>query len=135
MLYKTDNPFSIVVHAVIILSGTLKSRNVSAGTLVEFTCATPETELASFTITTDVPIVNNMSNISDVILPSGDRQLTLSFIAPSKHAMLITIACIATRVNTMGVVEVNTSISTLMIQGKNILPGIMCVDNTTIQPV
>ena len=56
---------------------------------------------------------------NDVILSNGERQLTLSFIAPSEH-QLINIVCIATRINTMqGVVEVNTSTAILMIQGKN----------------
>ena len=105
------------IQAVIILSDTPQSRNVSAGTLVEFTCATPETGLTAFTITTIVILENIMSN--DVLLPNGDRQLTLSFIAPSEH-QLINIVCIATRINTMqGVVEVNTSTAILMIQGKN----------------
>ena len=102
------------VQGVILLSDTPQSRNVSAGSLVDFTCATPETDLLSFTIATDVTHVNTTNN--DVILPNGDRQLTLSFIAPSEH-QLINIACIATRINTMGMVEVNTSTAILMIQG------------------
>ena len=104
------------IQAVIILSDTPQSRNVSAGTSVEFTCATPETGLTAFTITTSVILGNIMSN--DVLLPNGDRQLSLSFIAPSEH-QLINIACIATRINTMGLVEVNISTAILMIQGKN----------------
>ena len=102
------------IQAVIILSTTPQSTNVSADTLVEFTCATPETGLQSFAISTDVTIGNTMSN--DVILPNGDRQLTLSFIAPSKH-QLINIACIVTRLNTMSMFEVNSSTAILMIQG------------------
>ena len=105
----------IVIQGV-ILSDTPQSRNVSEGTLVEFMCATPETRLASFTITTDVTLVNTMS--SDVILPNGDRQLTLSFIAPSEH-QLINIACIASRFNAMSMLVVNTSTAILMVQGKN----------------
>ena len=114
------NPFT-VVKGVILLSDTPQSRNVSAGTLVEFTCATPETGLAAFAMSTDVILGNTMSN--DVMLPNGDRQLTLSFIAPSKH-QLITISCVAARINTMGMVEVNQSTAILMIQGKNHLPVI-----------
>ena len=53
---------------------------------------------------------------NDVTLPNGERQLTLSFIAPSEH-QLITISCIATRINTMGVVEFNQSTAILTIQG------------------
>ena len=119
MLY----PFSTGVQAVIILSDTLQSRNVSAGTSVNFTCATPETGLLSFDITPDVTLVNTMS--SDVTHPNGDRQLTLSFIAPSEH-QLINIACIASRFNAMSVVEFNQSTAILMIQGKTHLPA-MCV--------
>ena len=111
------------VQAVIILSNTPQSKNVSAGTLVEFTCATPETGLTAFAISTDVTLANTMSN--DVPLPNGDRQLTLSFIAPSEH-QFINIACIATRINTMGMVEFNQSTAIMMIQGKNHLP-VMCV--------
>ena len=58
-----------------------------------------------------------MSN--EVMLPNGDRQLTLSFIAPSEYHML-SISCIATRLNNMGMlVDFNQSIAVLMIQGKN----------------
>ena len=105
----------IVIQAVIILSDTPQSRNVSANTPVEFTCATPETGLKAFGISSDVTLGNTMSN--DVTLPNGDRQLTLSFIAPSEH-QLINIACVATRINTMGVVEVNQSTAILIIQGE-----------------
>ena len=110
------NSFSIVIQGVILLSATPQSRNVSASTLVEFTCATPdpETGLTSFIISADVILVNTTSN--DVILPNGDRQLTLSFIVPSEY-QLITIACIATRIN-MGMVDINTSTAILMIQGE-----------------
>ena len=54
----------------------------------------------------------------EMILPNGDRQLTLSFIAPSEYQIL-TISCVATRLNNMGmVVDVNSSIAVLMIQGE-----------------
>ena len=57
-----------------------------------------------------------MSN--EVILPNGDRQLKLSFIAPSEYQMII-ISCVATRVNNMGMlVNINHSTAVLMIQGK-----------------
>ena len=90
---------------------------------MEFTCATPETGLLSFAMSTDVTLGNTMKN--DVILPNGERQLTLSFIAPSEH-QLINIACIATRLNSMSMFEVNSSTAILMIHGKNYLP-VMCV--------
>ena len=106
------------IQAVIILSDIPQSRNVSAGTLVKFTCATPEIGLTAFTITTDLTLGNAMSN--DVVLPNGGRQLTLSFIALSTSGhQLITIACIATKINTMGMVKFNTSTAILMIQGRN----------------
>ena len=57
----------------------------------------------------------------EMTLPNGDRQLTLSFIAPSEYQML-TISCLATRLNNMGmVVDVNSSIAVLMIQGETAL--------------
>ena len=83
---------------------------------MNFTCATPETGLLSFTITTDVTLVNTTNN--DVILPNGDRQLTLSFVASSEH-QLINIVCIASRLVAMNMVDFNTSKAILMIQGKN----------------
>ena len=89
------------------------SRNVSAGTSVVFTCATPETGLALFTI-----IPGALGNRMEMILPNGDRQLTLSFIAPSEYQML-TISCVAARLNYMGMwVDVNSSTAMLMIQGE-----------------
>ena len=51
-----------------------------------------------------------------MILPSGDKQLALSFIAPSEH-QLINIACITARINTMGMLDINQSSAILMIQG------------------
>ena len=118
MLY----PFSTDIRGV-ILSDTPQSRNVSAGTSVEFTCATPETGLPFFTIETDVTLVNATNN--DEILPNGDRQLTLSFIAPSEHQQ-INIACIAHRFNAPNPLVINSSTAILMIQGKNHLLA-MCV--------
>ena len=113
------NLICIVVQGVILLSDTPQSKNVSAGTLVKFTCATPETGLLSFTMSTSVTLgVNSAKN--DMILQNGDRQLTLNFIAPSKHQS-ISVACIASRINTMGMVDVNTSTALLMIQGKTAL--------------
>ena len=103
------------IQAVIILSDTPQSRNVSVDILVEFTCATPENGLTAFVISSDVTLGNTMSN--DVTLLNGGRQLTLSFIAPSEH-QLINIACVATRINTMGMLEVNSSTAILMIQGR-----------------
>ena len=44
------------IQAVIILSDTPQSRNVSVNTSVEFTCATPETGLKAFAISTDVTL-------------------------------------------------------------------------------
>ena len=105
------------VQGFIILSDTPQSKNVSAGTLVKFTCATFETGLLSFTITTGDVTLGHTSMNNDVILTNGNRQLTLSFIAPSEH-QLINIVCVATRINTMGKAELNTSTAILMIQGE-----------------
>ena len=106
--------FCIDNNADIILSDTPQSRNVSAGTKVVFTCATPENGLTSFTLTPGLTLGNTI----EMILPNGDRQLMLSFIAPSEYQML-TISCVATRVNNMGILEdFNTSAAVLMIQGE-----------------
>ena len=79
-----------------------------------FTCATPETGLTSFTLTPGIALGNTM----EMILPNGDRQLTLSFIALLEYQMLL-ISCVATRLNSMGmVVDVNSSTAVLMIQGE-----------------
>ena len=104
------------IQADIILSETPKSRNVSVGTSVVFTCATPETGLSSFTLTPGITLGNTM----EMTLPNGDRQLTLSFIAPSKYQML-TISCVATRLSNMGLlVDFNSSTAVLMIQGERL---------------
>lgn len=102
----------------IILSDTPDSRNVSGGTLVNFTCATPETGLTVFAISANVTLGNTTNN--DVILPNGHRQVTLSFVAPSEH-QVIGITCVATRINTMRVVEIKQSTAILMIQGETAL--------------
>ena len=84
---------------------------------MEFTCATPETGLTVFTLAPGITLGYTMSN--EVLLPNGDRQLMLSFIAPSEYQMII-ISCFATRVNNMGMlVDINQSIAVLMIQGKD----------------
>ena len=109
-------PWYTDIHADILLSVIPQSRNISAGTLVEFTCATPETGLTSFTLTPGIALGNTM----EIMLPNGDRQLTLSFIAPPEYQML-TISCVATRVNNMGMlVDINTSAAVLMIQGERL---------------
>ena len=80
---------------------------------MEFICATPETGLTVFTLAPGITLGNTMSNEAN-----GDRQLTLSFIAPSEYQM-ITISCVATRVNNIGMlVDINQSTAVLMIQGK-----------------
>ena len=104
------------IHADILLSVIPQSRNISVGTLVMFTCATSETGLTSFTLTPGMALGNTM----EMMLPNGDRQLMLSFIAPSEYRML-TISCVATRVNNMGMlVDITTSTAVLMIQGERL---------------
>ena len=94
-----------------ILSTTPVSRNVSAGTLVNFTCATPETELTAFALTA-TPHIDGSDTV--VTHPNGGTQLTLmiSFIVPVQHST-IDILCIAVK----GAV-VDQSISVLTIQGE-----------------
>ena len=76
---------------MITLSAVPESRNVSAGTLVEFTCATAEKGV-TLAITSTPTVVESVANQTD--LPSGGNQFTLSFTAPSEHSS-ITITCIA----------------------------------------
>ena len=98
------------VHADILLSKFPQSRNVSARTLVELTCATEESGVTSFFIDT-IPQFGGQTPTSSA-LPNGGRQKTLSFIAPSEHTN-ITITCVAKRNE-----DVNVTKATLMIQGK-----------------
>ena len=94
-----------------LLSTTLQSRNASAGSLVEFTCATPETGLTVFSLTT----TPHIDGSDTVVTYNGGTQYTLSFVAPVapvQHSV-INIACVAVK----GTV-VDQSIAVLMIQGE-----------------
>ena len=95
--------------AGLVLSTTPQSRNVSAGTMVEFTCAAPASGLTSFSISTTPTVGGSVTDGSD--LPNGDRLITLSFIAPSDQTS-ISIVCVVT--TTTGF---NQSLAVLMIQG------------------
>ena len=92
----------------LILSDTPQARNVSVGTLVEFTCATPETGLTLFTFTTTPPVIGSIVTT----YTNESIQLTFSFIAPVQHS-IINIACIAIKGSV-----VKKSIAVLMIQGE-----------------
>ena len=92
-----------------MFSTTPQSRNVSAGTMVEFTCAAPASGLTSFGIHTTPTVGGNVVDGSD--LPNGDRLVTLYFTAPSDQTS-ISIVCVA--VTTTGF---NQSLAVLMIQG------------------
>ena len=98
--------------AGVLFSTTPQSRNVSAGTMVEFTCAAPASGLTSMGITATPPI--GSSDTDDNILPNGDRQVTLSFIALSDQTS-INIVCVATTAT-----DFNQSIALLMIQGNKV---------------
>ena len=100
-------------QANIKLSKLPQSRNVSAGALVEFTCATEESGVTSLAIST-LPSVPHHESVS-TDLPSGGKQHTLSFIVPSEHSY-ITILCTVVRIP-----DVNQTTAILMIQGKIIL--------------
>ena len=97
-------------QANINLSKLPQSRNVSAGALVEFTCATEESGVTSLAIST-LPSVPHHESISSDLL-NGGKQHTLSFIAPSEHS-IITILCTVVRIP-----DVNQTTAILMIQGK-----------------
>ena len=95
-----------------MFSTTPQSRNVSAGTMVEFTCAAPASGLTSFSISTTPPVAGSV--VDDNILPNGDRQVTLSFIAPSDQTNII-IVCVALKGT-----DLNQTSAVLMIQGNRI---------------
>ena len=76
-----------------MFSTTPQSRNVSAGTIVEFTCAAPASGLTSFSISTNPSVGGSITDGSD--LPNGDRLVTLDFIAPSDQTS-ISIVCVVT---------------------------------------
>ena len=106
--------FHLIVGSCVgvLLSTTPVSRNVSAGTLVQITCASPETELTVFSLTT-TPHIDGSDKV--VTHPNGGTQHTLSFIAPVQHN-IINIACIVVK----GKVS-NQSIAVLIIQGESFL--------------
>ena len=99
-----------------LLSVIPVSRNISAGISVEFTCATPETGLTVFSLTT-TPFIDNSDRV--VTHPNGGTQHTLSFIAPVQHST-INIACFAVK----GTVS-DQSIAVLIIQGESVSVCIM----------
>ena len=105
--------FHLIVGSCVglLLSVTPVSRNVSAGTTVQSTCASTETGLTFFSLTT-TPLINGSDTV--VTHPNGGTQFTLSFIAPVKHST-IDILCITVK----GTV-VEQSISVLMIQGETV---------------
>ena len=78
---------------------------------MEFTCATSETGLTTFVISTTPPVGDSV--ITDVTLPNGDRQVTLSFITPSDYTN-VTITCGAVKGTNF-----NLSSAFLIIQGNN----------------
>ena len=91
-----------------MFSTTPQSRNVSAGTMVEFTCAAPASGITAIGITATPQVVDSVTD--DNNLSSGDREVTLSFIAPSDQTR-INIACVA------ATTTFNQSFAVLMIQG------------------
>ena len=101
-----------------MFSTTPQSRNVSAGTMVEFTCAAPASGLTSFSLSTTPTVEGSVVGGSD--LPNGDRLITLNFIAPSDQTS-ISIVCTATAMNG----GFNQSFAVLMIQGNRIRSSYM----------
>ena len=97
-------------YAAITLTAVPKSRNVSAGTPVEFTCATAESGV-TLAITSTPTVAGSVANQTD--LPNGGNQFTLSFTAPSEHSS-ITVTCIAFKGP-----DIIQPTALLMIQGNN----------------
>ena len=89
---------------------TPQSRNVSAGTFVELVCATEESGVTTFGISTAPELEHGNSVRTN--LHNGGKQHTLSFIALSEHSS-ITVTCAAVRFP-----DVNETTAVLMIQGK-----------------
>ena len=92
-----------------MFSTTPQSRNVSAGTMVEFACAAPASGLTSLGLITTPTVGGSVVGGSD--LPNGDRLVTLNFIAPSDQTS-ISIVCFAAAPTGF-----NQSLAVLMIQG------------------
>ena len=87
--------FHLIVGSCVgqLLSVTPVSRNVSAGTIVQSTCASTATGLIFFSLTT-TPLINGSDTV--VTHPNGGIQHTLSFIVPAQHST-IDILCIAVK--------------------------------------
>ena len=98
------------IQANIILSKLPQSRNVSAHTLEEFTCATEEINVTTLVITTQPASVKHHLSKSDD-LPNGGKQHTLSIVVPSEYSYII-IRCTAVRIP-----DVRETTAILMIQG------------------
>ena len=100
----------IDIEAVIILSVTPESRNVSEGKMVKFYCATLDTGVSlSWTTTPNVgtgPIDTN--------LPGGGKQSVLSFTATAQHNNT-SITCFAIKLPS----SLNQSTALLLVQGKS----------------
>ena len=96
-------------QANILLSKLPQSRNASAHTLVEFTCATEESGVTSLVISTEPSVAHHESISTD--LPNGGKQHQLSIIVPSEHSYII-IKCTAVRIP-----DVNQTTAILRIQG------------------
>ena len=77
--------------------------------MVNFTCAAPASGLTSISISATPPVGSSVTG--DNILPNGDRQATLSFIAPSDQTS-INIVCVA-----LTATDFKQSKAVLMIQG------------------
>ena len=96
-------------QANILLSKLPQSRNASANTLVEFTCATEESGVNILVITTEPSVPHHESISTD--LPNGGKQHQLSIIVSSEHSN-VTIKCTAVRLP-----DVNHTTAILRIQG------------------
>ena len=112
MLHFAYCSYSASCAAGVLFSITPQSRNVSAGTMVEFTCAAPASGLTSFGINANPTVEGSVVGGSD--LTNGDRLVTLNFIAPSDQTN-ISIVCAA--ITSTGF---DQSFAVLMIQGNRI---------------
>ena len=95
-------------QSVITLSAVPESRNVSAGTPVEFTCATAESGV-TLAITATPTVAGSVANQIDLL--NGGNQFMLRFTAQSGHSS-ITVTCVAIRGS-----DIIQSIALLMMQG------------------
>ena len=86
----TYNTNHIHILATVTLSVTPESKNVTVGTEVTFSCATPEKGLLFFFLETTPPLGTGQLNT----LPNGDQMLTRTVVTKLEYTKII-VTCTA----------------------------------------